>query len=186
VANLLSERLVSAFTPTYPSDAYYLRQAVISWLVKRFAEIETNSFLISSLAERYGDAAVGRLLLAMQPESPVSVLSQVTGTSLDAASLDWRDFLTWRLAVEDELILSRDEANFLALYDTVDPAVRDQAYARFSSADPGEPRTVTAVIPQQNASGVPELRAVVDVGSPVTSQEEIIFRLADGVWKRAS
>ena len=52
VAALLAERLVGDFSPAYPADAYYLRQAIISWLVKRFAQVETNSFLISSLADK--------------------------------------------------------------------------------------------------------------------------------------
>ena len=185
-ANLLAERLVSNFTPTYPSDAYYLRQAIISWLVKRFAEIETNSFLISSFAERYGDQAVGRLLTTMQPNSNARVLSSITGTALDAANLDWRDFLTWRLAVEDELIINRDEANFLLLYDTADTLVRDAAFARYTSGDPGEPLTVSAVTSQQGENGSPELRAVVVGSDPAVQQDEILFRLVNGEWKRAS
>lgn len=190
-ATRLAERLVSSFTPEYLHDAYQLRQSIISWLVKRFAEIETNSFLISSLAANYGDAAVGRLLSAMQPVSSVGVLSQVTGVSLDAANLDWRDFLTWRLTVEDELITARDEANFLNLYDTSDNAVRDLAYTRYNSADPGEPRTVTSVMPQLSSTGVPELRALVEIGAVADAvnplpQEEIIFRLVNGDWKRAT
>lgn len=190
-ANLLAERLMDDFTPVYPHDAYYLHQAIISWLVKRFAEVETNSFLISSLAEHYGDAAVGRLRSVLQLDSNISIIGQITGTSLDAASLDWRDFLTWRLSLEDELITQREEAAFLNLYDTGDATVRDQAYVRFSSGDPGEPRTVTSVMAQQGSTGIPELRAVVDVGDPQTSnstptQEEILFRLINGDWKRAS
>ncbi|MEP7294350.1 MAG: hypothetical protein ABI835_21350, partial [Chloroflexota bacterium] len=185
-ANLIAERLVSHFTPTYPHDAYYLRQGIISWLVKRFAEIETNSFLISSLAEHYGDPAVGRLLQTMQPTSDADVIQSVTGKSLDTSTLDWRDFLTWRLHLEDELITGRDEASFLTLYDTADTTVRDLAYARYNSGVPGEARTVTAVFNQQGADGTPELRAVVDVGDPVTSREELIFRLVGGVWKRAN
>ncbi len=190
-ANHVAERLLGAFTPTYPNDAYYLRQGIISWMVKRFAEIETNAFLITSLAERYGDTAVGRLLAALQPDSSVSIIGDITDTSLDAANLDWRDFLTWRLAVEDELITRRDEANFLNLYDTSDTAIRDQAYARYNSGDPGEPRTVTSVVEQQGSTGSPELRAAVEVTNAASAdstpaQEEIIFRLVSGNWKRAS
>jgi hypothetical protein len=190
-ANLLAERLMGDFTPVYPHDAYYFRQAIISWLVKRFAEVETNSFLISSLAVHYGDSAVGRLRSALQPDSNIGVIGQVTGTSLDTANLDWRDFLTWRLSLEDELITQREEAAFLNLYDTSDMTVRDQAYTRYSSGDPGEPRTVTSVVAQQSSTGTPELRAVVEVSNPQTenstpAQEEILFRLINGDWKRAS
>ncbi len=185
-AGLLAERLVGDFNPTYPSDAYYLRQAIISWLVKRFAEVETNSFLISSLADRYGDGAVGKLLQTMQPDSNVSVIGAVTGTSLDGANLDWRDFLTWRLTVENELITRQDEADFLSLYDTGDPAMRDQAYARYAAGASSDPLTVISAIPEQASDGTPQIHAVVQVGNPASGQEDVLFRLIGGVWRRAS
>ena len=182
VATVIAERLVGDFNPTYPADAYYLRQAIVSWLVKRFAEVETNSFLISSFAAQFGDPAVGRLLQALKPDSNVGVMSQVAGMSLDAASLDWRDFLTWRLTVENELITRQDQTDFLELYD---PSLRDQAIARYNAGGSTDQRTVVSAVPEQN-NGTAQLRAVVQVGNPSTKQEEVVFRLIDGVWKRAS
>jgi hypothetical protein len=182
VATLIAERLVGDFNPTYPSDAYYLRQAIVSWLVKRFAEVETNSFLVSSLATTYGDTSVGQLLQALQPTSNIGILSQVTGKSLDAASLDWSDFLTWRLTVENELITRQDQTNFLELYD---PSMRDQAIARYNVGGSADQRIVNSAIPEQ-VNATAQLRALVQVGNPATSQEEVVFRLLDGVWKRAS
>ena len=67
-----------------------------------------------------------------------------------------------------------------------DEAVRTQAYARFSSGESSDPRTVVSVVGERDANGTPQLRATVQVGDPATSQEEVIFRLVDGVWKRAS
>ena len=192
VANLVAERLVSQATnnvqPTYPADAYYLRQAMISWLVGRFTEMDTHSFLIMSLAQNYGDESVGRLAQTMQPASDVRVLNQVTGaSSLEQANLDWRDFLTWRLVVEDELIARRDESNFLALYDTNDEAVRNQAYERFNTTPTDERKVVVAVQLEADANGVPQLRAVAHAGEGASlRQEEVLFRLVDGVWKRAN
>ena len=185
-ANLLAERLVGNFSPAYPADAYYLRQAIVSWLVKRFAQVETNSFLISSLAEKYGDPAVGRLLSILQPDSNAGVISQITGTALDLSNLDWRDFLTWRLTVENELIARQDEANFLALYNTSDDYARGQAYSRYAAGASGDPQTVISAISERDTNNRPQLRAVVQVGDPVKRQDEVIFRLIDGVWKRAS
>jgi hypothetical protein len=185
-ANLLAERLVGNFSPAYPSDAYYLRQAVVSWLVKRFAQVETNSFLISSLADKYGDPAVGQLWGVLQPDSNVGVISQVTGTALDLSYLDWRDFLTWRLTVENELIARQDEADFLALYNTSDDYVRGQAYVRYAAGASSKPHTVISAISERDTNNTPQLRAVVQVGDPANRQEEVIFRLIDGVWKRAS
>lgn len=181
VAGLLAERLVGDFSPLYPADAYYVRQAIVSWLVKRFAEVETNSFLVSSLADRYGDPAVGRLLRSLQTDSNVSVISSVTGTTLDAAGLDWRDFLTWRLTLENELIMRQDQANLLTLYD---PALRDQANARYAAGATASARTVVSAIAGQNAGGTPQLRAVAQADDG--TREEILFKLIDGDWKRAS
>ncbi len=182
-ANVVAGRLVGSFSPTYPADAYYLRQAILSWLVKRFAQVETNAFLISSLAERFGDSAVGLLLQNLQPDSNVSIISTVTGTPLDAANLDWRDFLTWRLTVENELIARQDQANFLALYDMSSSAVRDQAYARYAAGASNDAPTVMAAIAESDIAGMPQLRAIVQAG---TLQSEVTFRLIDNVWKRAS
>ncbi len=185
-ANLLAERFVGNFSPAYPADAYYLRQAIVSWLVKRFAQVETNSFLISSLAQNYGDPAVGQLLSLLQPDSNIGVIAQVTGTALDLSNLDWRDFLTWRLTVENELIARQDEADFLALYNTSDVYVRGQAYTRYAAGANNDPHTVISAISERDTNNTPQLRAVVQVGDPVARQEEVIFRLIDGVWKRAS
>lgn len=182
-ANVIAARLLGSFNPTYPADAYYLRQAIISWLVKRFAQVETNAFLISSLAENFGDKAVGLLLQNLQPDSNISIISQVTGTSLDAANLDWRDFLTWRLTVENDLIARQDQASYLALYDTSSSVTRDQAYARYAAGASSDAPTVMAAVAETDPSGLPQLRAVVQAGS---QQSEVTFRLVDNVWKRAS
>jgi hypothetical protein len=193
VANLLAERLVSQVSgglqPTYPADAYYLRQAVISWLVGRFTQIDTHSFLMMSLAQNYGDESVGRLLQAMQPDSDVRLINQVIGlSSLEQGNLDWRDLLTWKLAIEDDLIERRDESNFLALYDTRDETARSLAYARFAAPTTGERRVVVSIAPHEAAEdGSPQLRVLINIGEGETlRQEEGMFRLVDGVWKRAN
>lgn len=192
VANLIAERLVSqasnGLQPVYPADVYYLRQAVISWLVGRFVQIDTNSFLMMSLAQNYGDESVGLLLQTMQPDSDARVLNQVMGTgSLEQGNLDWRDFLTWRLAVEDELIARSDESNFRALYDTRDEALRITAGERFSTAQSSEQKVVVAVVLETGADGSPQLRTVVNIGEDnAARQEEVVFRLVDGLWKRAN
>lgn len=190
-AGLLAERLVLAATnnlqPVYPADAYHLRQAVISWLVGRFVEMNTNSFLIGSLAQNYGETAVGRLLQLMQPDSDARIFNEVAGvTSLEQASLDWRDLLTWRLVTEDELIRRRDEANFLALYDTRDAMVRELAYQRFAAAPLDLQKVVISAPLETGADGTPQIRAVVQAGDDPANRQEVLFRLVDGSWRRAS
>lgn len=190
VASLLAERLVASSSnnlqPVYPADAYYLRQAVMSWLVGRFVQVDTNAFVINSLAANYGDAAVGRLLAALQPDSNVSILAQAAGAaSLDQTNLDWRDFLTWRIVTEDDLIRRNDETNFTMLYDTRDENARNLAYQRFREGAPPLSKVVITATPEIGADGIPVIRAVVQVGEKESAiLQEVLFRLADGVWKR--
>jgi hypothetical protein len=191
VANLLAERLVSTVSggmePAYPTDAFYLRSSIVSWLVGRLISINTNTFLLDSLARNYGDAAVGSLLKAMPPNSSVSLFNNVTGTTtLAQANLDWRDFLTWRLALEDELIRRGDEGNYLALYDTRDETARNLAYQRYNAGSTGESLVVVSVTPETASDGTVQLRALAEVGSPATRQEEVLFRLVNEGWLRAN
>jgi hypothetical protein len=192
VAGLLAERLVALSSanmqPNYPADAYYLRQAVVSWLVGRFVHQDTNAFVIDSLARNYGDAAVGRLLDALQPGSDASVLAGAAGVStLDQANLDWRDFLTWRLMTEDELIRRRDDASFLSLYDTRDENARNLASQRFTVIPGDVKRTVLSAPLEMGADGQPVLRATVQVQEAGgVLQGDVVFRLVDGVWRRAN
>jgi hypothetical protein len=192
VATMIAERFVAQASnnmqPIYPADAYYLRQAVVSWLVGRFVEIDTNSYVVSSLAFQFGDAAVGRLVQVMQPTSDGRILADAAGvTSFDVANLDWRDYLTWRLVAEDSLIAQRDQTNFLALYDTSDQLINDTALARFNTASPPEDRVVTLAVPQTGVNGAAEILATVQVGQAENVRQELVlFRLVDGLWKRAS
>lgn len=192
IANIVAQHLVASASnemqPVYPADAYYLQQAVVSWLVGRFVEIQTNAYVISSLAALYGDISVGQLVQVMQPTSDARVLAQaVGGDSLAALNLDWRDFLTWRLVAEDSLIALRDQTNFLALYDTRDTNIVNAALARFDNPAPTENRVVTVAVPQTGVDGSPELLATVQVGTAEAGRQELVlFRLVDGLWRRAS
>lgn len=187
-ASLIAERMVlqamNGLQPLYPADAYYLRQAIVSWLVGRFTRTQTNSFLVESLAANYGPDAVGRLARALVPSSSVSVVSAAVGAaSLAQMPLDWRDFLTWRLRLEDDLYATRDEAAYLALYDLTDPAVETLARARFAATTTFPMRTVVSVALGMDERGAPVLRALAqrDDGG----QDEVMFRLVENDWKRA-
>lgn len=193
VAALLAEKLVAQETanlqPVFPTDAAYLRQAIISWLVKRFTGQETNAFSIDSLAVRYGERVVGRLAAALQPDSNVGVLAEAAGVAgVDQLDIDWRDYLTWRLTLEQTLIAERDDVNILSLYDTDNPVARDLAIDRFAAGAAGERWVVTAVIRDLDAAAVPILNASASVTAADGTQREatVVFRLVDGIWKRAS
>lgn len=190
-ATMLAERLVNQVAadlqPVYPADAYYLRQAAVSWLVGRFIVADTNAFVMSSLATQYGDETVGKVMHALTPDSSLSILSEVTAKPLDQLGLDWRDVLTWRLITEDELILRQDEANFWTLYDTQDEVVRNAAYQRFINPAQTVKKVVVAAQQSTDLNGAPVLQATVQVGdNESVTTELVLFRLVDGVWKRAN
>ena len=191
IAALLAERLfsmVNTSTPAYPADAIYLRQAVISYTVKRLTGIETNAFSIDSLARNYGDAAVSRLVTALTPNTSMAVLASAAGVgSIGELELDWRDILTWRLTLEGEMLAGRDDG-FLTLYATAEPGVSDIAIARYNAGATGERWVVTDAVRGVDTAGVPTLQANATVRGSDGSErvESVQFRLVDGVWRRAS
>lgn len=191
VATLVAERLVSTKTSgmemVYPHDVYQLRQSVISYLVEQFVHVETNSFLIESIANQYGIDKVGQLVSLFTPTSDMSMIQQVIPAPIGQANLDWRDIITWRLVTEAELITRRSEAEWLNLYDTTDEAVRVAAYNRFNGAVTGEQQVAIEQQMQTGANGQPQLRIIVRVGSGNTFRDEVVlFNLINNIWKRAS
>lgn len=191
VAQKLADRLVGQasnnLVPVYPNDAVYLRQSIVSWLVGQLVQVNTSSFLMNSLATNYGSKIVGQVASALRPDSNIGLLALVTGKSLEQTGLDWRDYLTWRLTVEDDLIQKRDETNFLALYDTRDQVARELAYSRFNAAVPLGKQVVTSVQTEVGTDASVQLRVLVEVGEDgQTKQSNAVFRLADGVWKRVN
>jgi hypothetical protein len=178
-------RTIQPVQPAYPADAVYLRSAIINWLMGRFAQIDTGAYLLESLAQQYGTESVGVLLHSLTPDASIALVNAAAGTaSLDQVRVDWRDFLTWRLRVESELI-ARGEANAVfALYDTRDDFGRALAAARIAAGAPQEARSVVSVMPGVDASGIPTLSALVQVGDS-GREETIPFRLFNGIWSRA-
>ena len=177
VATLLAERLVSSKTAgmdmVYPHDVYQLRQSVISYLVEQFVQVETNSFLIESIATQYGVDKVGQLVSLFTPTSDMDVIQQVIPAPIGQANLDWRDLMTWRLVTETELVTRRSEAEWLNLYDTTDEVVRVAAYNRFNSGVMVDQQVAIEQQMQTSVTGQPQLRIVVRVGSGNTFRDEI-------------
>lgn len=186
-ANLLAERIVAealATEPLYPSDAYYFRQAAISWLVGRFLQRETNSFLMESLAQVGGLDAVGTLISSMPANGDVRLVAQAAGVAdVAQAALDWRDYLTWRLRLEDDFIAARDSTNFFSLYDTTSDPLRVLAQGRFDAGQ-GAGQVVVSVAQGLDTSSTPILRTLAQ--NAAGDQAEVVFRLVDGIWKRAN
>lgn len=191
VANAIATRLVeeaSSMTdaPNYPADAYYLRPAVVSWLTGLFAEVNTNAHIIISLAENYGRAQVGELLVRLQPDDSADVLRRLTGVSrLDEANLDWRDFLTWRLLAEDELRQRGNLERFRLMYT---PEAAELATRRFSGAEPYRAQGIVILAEKGlGVDGVPQIVATVRYGEDNTAPtERVLFRLSGDTWRRAN
>jgi hypothetical protein len=195
VADLVARRLVEESSatkdsPIYPHDVYYLRPAVVSWLVGSFVELNTNAHLITSLDGNYGSDYVGKLLKGLTPQSSVAVFGDILGVPVAEANLDWRDFLTWRLRLEIELRSRGGEADYLSLFD---PAFADTARQRYAA--PVDPTITvdTGVVRHVERSlgidGALQLLATVRYGSEKEGNvrdEQILFRYIGDTWKRAS
>lgn len=183
---LVAESAINFSQPAYPRDAYYLYPAVANWLTGLFAQVNTNSHLMTSLAQNYGNMAVGQLMQAMQADSQLNIFLPLTNTArLDEPNLDWRDFLTWRLQVENELRLRGDSATFIDLYT---PEAAATAQQRFASPPAYNALGIVTLIEKGLAvDGVPQLTATVRYGEEEGAPEErILFRLSGDTWKRAN
>ena len=138
-SRMLAERLINAHTDdlavAYPHDAYFLRGAAINWLSEVFTRLDSGALLMRSLAENYGNDKVALMLTKLSATSDMSILEAALEQPLAGADLDWRDFIEWRLALENELLSARRQNEWLSLYDTSDESVRLVAYERYSRGD---------------------------------------------------
>lgn len=193
VATLLAERLIAFQTDgrtfVQSADTNFLYQSAIRWLIGRFAQIDTGSYLMASLAAQYGEGTVGQLLKIMPGDGNISVLSQAIGVSLHEAPLDWRDFFTWRLEVEDQAINQLGRlSDVLSLYDTRDTSLAAAAEQRlqqgFSTARQVAVN-VGSTTPAQDGS--PQVAVMVaNPPGQEPAEFQILFRLVENNWKRAS
>ncbi len=183
LANRLVDQALNGRQMVFPSDAVYLRSAVVSWLVGQYVHKDAESYLIDSLAQKYGVDKVGKLLQLVQPESDISVLNALLGTTPDQAGLDWRDFLVWRLATEGSLIQQRAEAQWQKLVDLRMDMDRNAAYVRYNAIQVTSARKVSSVTASAAPDGTPVLVALV-TATDGSNAEQIIFRLVNNVWVR--
>ncbi|MGJ3238296.1 MAG: hypothetical protein ACFE0Q_06285 [Anaerolineae bacterium] len=192
VAAQLAERLVSQVTgnldPLTGSDADFLQESVTAWFVGRFVQINPETHLLQSLIDQHGADSLTRLLQNLQSVSDMSLLATITDSaSLADLDLDWRDFVLWRLQLEDDLIVRGDQAGWEALYDFSRTDVRDIAYQRYLNSFIANERTVLSTSLATSDSGVPQLVARVNVTRGFESGEEVVvFNLINGNWLRAN
>lgn len=186
-SRMLSERLISAhrsdLAVAYLHDAYYLYSAAIAWLSEEFTGLDGGALLMRSLAGNYGEDKVAQLLTQLSATSDISILQEALAQPLDGANLDWRDFIVWRLALENELLNARRQNEWLSLYDTSDENVRLIAYDRYSRREAAPEYRVIDQLIWSTPDGRSQLRVTVRARD---ADEIILFNLVRGMWKRAS
>lgn len=190
-STLIAERIVSEHSDkleaAYPHDAYFLQRRTIAWLSEVFTRFDRGALLFRSIANNYGEDKIARLLRQLSATSDMSILEAAIGQPLEEAELDWRDFIEWRLTLEDELIRAGRQNDWLSLYDTVDEGVRLTAYERYSHGAIARSYQVVDQVIWSGPNGWPQLRATVRVrGENSAADEIILFNLVNSVWKRAS
>lgn len=191
IASLLAEQLTlfasNNTQPMYLSDAYYLQQAVISWLTGQFVALDTHAFLMTSLADRYGESVIGQMLHILPVEANIGILTTLTGVPLDEAGLDWRDFFTWRLQLENDLILRQNINTLLTLYDIRDEALLTTVYLRMTQPLLESPEASVVRPHGLSPDGLPQQVVTVRLGAGDTTTEmQVLFRLVNNNWIRAS
>ncbi len=178
VAGLLAQRAVAAvsLTPDRGLDSEFIRLSVERWLVGRWLQVDNGAYLLESIVQHYGASSVGRLLAEMRPNSAISLVGRALQIDLGAAPLDWRDFLSWRLAVEEQAAQRGDLQTLARLYE---PTPQGQQRAADRLLATGGATTVVSVTRETSPEGLPQLFAVTADGRAV------VFRLVDGIWVRA-
>ena len=201
IAQQVGARLVryaasDGITPP-PTDAAWVADELAGWLSWQFtgsATAATGQFTRSLIAQ-YGAGAPGTLARTLNGQPTLdATLSAVTGQSLaqmpieTLAALDWRGFFQWRLDVEARLLSQVDgSAALLDLYDLdmssaaseVARRIEDPTYASRTAPQ------VQAVSVLRDESG--QTYAYVDaIQAEDGATTQIIWRLANGSWKRTN
>ena len=102
-------------------------------------------------------------------------------------SFDWRDFFTWRLRLENDLIAQQDVMTVLSLYDSRDGDILSAAYARLEQSPLSSIEATVVRLHNPSAEGLPQMAVTARLGEGEDSAEmQILFRLVENQWLRAS
>lgn len=178
VANALAQRAVAAvsLTPDRGLDAQFVKESVERWLVGRWLQIDNGAYLVESIVQTYGPTSISRMLAEMRPNSAISLIGRALQIDLGTAPLDWRDFLSWRLAVEEQAAQRGDLQTLARLYEPT-PEGQQRAANRLLAS--GGSTVVVSVTRETSPEGRPQLFAVTADG------QAVVFRLWEGIWVRA-
>lgn len=203
IVEQLAARLVRYTTgdsaPPFYSDVAWLQGQLAGWLAAQMDEqaAPTPPFMLS-LITHYGDRAPLTLLAALSAQPPLDrALSALTGIAMplqtveDLNRLDWRDFFQWRLALEPQLLAQPNSSGaFLSLYDLQNTGAASEASVRLESpayAAQAVPQVVTVLIGRDEASQTYAYVETTRTEHGVTIPGgTVIWRLAEGTWKRVN
>lgn len=192
VATLLAQRLVNQMTGNHQllpsSDAHFIKESIIAWLVGRFVQRNPETHLIQSYVDTYGTQTLTPLLNALQSELTLQPLARIAQrATLAELSVDWRDFVLWRLTLEDSLMTEQNQAVWQTLYDFSDANVQNVAMQRYNDVFVATNRVVQEAQVTLSNTGMPQLIARTTATRGFETGEEIIvFNNVNGTWLRAN
>ncbi|MEM6527846.1 MAG: hypothetical protein AAF653_06100 [Chloroflexota bacterium] len=182
IAVRLVEQSAGAVQPIPATEAAFARDALEAWLIGGFTSIDTRSYFMSSYVTRYGEEALGSAVQSLDTSASLQNFASAAGVaSIAQLEVDWRDYLMWRLNLEEELRRQGNEALFVSLYDTRDPLVTDLAFSRFQQPVLDVTYDVASVQLDTGVDGLPILRALARGGE---AEQIVEYRLVDSTWKR--
>jgi Tfp pilus assembly protein PilN len=203
IVNQLAIRLVYYATgesvrPFY-SDTAWLQGQIAGWLTAQMDGRPADApAFVRSLIAYYGANAPATLLRALSGQVTLDhALTTLTGTTLPLLSveqlnaLDWREFFQWRLALEPQLLAQPNGSGaFLTLYDLQNTSASSEASRRLE--DPAYaaqvvPQVVTVIIGRDETSQTYAYVETTRTENGVTIPGgTVIWRLAEGTWKRVN
>jgi hypothetical protein len=187
VAQLMAERLTTFQARAQRMlsvDSQYVQQATIQWLIGKFILIDTQSYLIESLAQNYGQKSVGDWVRQVAPMDNISSIVAITNQPIEQSQLDWRDFFMWRLNQESYLAERSLLGEYLMLYDRQEN-IQQEARLRFERRNHTSELSVISVgLTSPTDSG--ETQVLATVVTPENETFQVLFRAVNNVWLRAN
>ena len=183
VVHQLMGKLAAWADPAPGADAAWLRASLVESIVSSFTgrSDPARSAFMESLKGSYGTALMGRLARELKPDSTLTLLASMVGTSVAQLAVDWRPFFQWRLDIEKTLLTRGDQYSVIALWDAANPASQDLLRARLNDPSAASAQVIGVSI-APGGEGVARAVVQVTVGdTPGT----LIWRLVEGTWKRS-
>ena len=167
------------------TDASWLRQSLIDWLDALLlgrGNLAQLAFM-QAIADHYGGSAgISAIVQQLTPNATISVVASALKQPLDSLNVDWKAFFQWRLELEKNLIQSKNQNDYLLLWDESAPGVSALAREHFGTPIQALPHVQSVTITRDPALGM--------VATVITSSGgqslPMRWRVVNGNWKRIS